>query len=94
MLEHVLPDRRTVAWGAPVFRSHASRKSAAAMPAPFPNDPATYSVDPITCRAWTDAVIADPVPGALQGGFQLVPSQTARKSAFGSPPALVNCPPT
>ncbi len=32
-------------------------------------------------------------PGAVQNGFQLAPSQTARKSAFALPPAFVKLPP-
>ena len=40
------------------------------------------------CSARTLAVTGE------QTGFQLVPSQTATKSALASPPALVNCPPT
>src|SRR3954451_23266032 len=61
------------------------------MPAPFWNDPPTYRFEPMICRASTLPPNAGPF--ALQNGAHLVPSQTARKSAFGSPPALVKEPP-
>ena len=85
------PSWGTVARESPVVRSHASRPSAAAIPAPFWNVPPTYSVLPRTWRAMTFPLNAG--PGALQNGAQPFPFQTARKSASGSPPAFWNVPP-
>ena len=43
------------------------------------------------CKLVTFPPNAGPV--ASQNGFQLAPSQTARKSAFASPPAFWKLPP-
>src|SRR3954470_18103654 len=61
------------------------------MPAPFWNEPPTYRFEPMISRASTLPPNAGPF--ALQNGAHLVPSQTARKSALGSPPAFVKGPP-
>ena len=45
------------------------------------------------CRLVTLPLNAGPGMGSLQNGSQVVPSQTARKSASSSPPAFVKLPP-